>query len=61
MRKVLLLGAALLVSAGIMAQSAAERTLVGASNKYKQVQKTYRIEKAGQQTSVPVTSPAKNL
>lgn len=61
MRKVLLLGAALLVSAGIMAQSAAERTLVGASNKYKQVQKTYRIEKVGQQTSVPVTSPAKNL
>ena len=61
MRKVLLLGAALLVSAGIMAQSTGERTLVGASNKYKQVQKTYKIENAAQQTSTPVSKPTQNL
>ncbi len=61
MRKVLLLGAALLVSAGIMAQSTGERTLVGASNKYKQVQKTQKIENAAQQTSTPVSKPVQNL
>lgn len=61
MRKVLLLGAALLVSAGIMAQSTGERTLVGASNKYKQVQKTNKIENAAQQTSTPVSKPVQNL
>jgi len=61
MRKVLLLGAALLVSAGIMAQGTVERTLVGASNKYKQVKKTHKIENAAPQTSTRVSKPAQNL
>jgi len=39
MRKLLILGAAMLVSAGIMAQSTATKHVVGVSNKYQQVQK----------------------
>lgn len=61
MRKVLLLGAALLISAGIMAQSTGERTLVGASNKYKQVKKIQKIENVGTQTSTSVNKPARTL
>ena len=38
MRKVLFFGAALLISVGIMAQNAAPKRIVGASNKYQKVQ-----------------------
>ena len=43
MRKVLLLGAAMLVSFGIMAQNAADFKLIGASNSYKQVDKNQKM------------------
>jgi len=61
MRKLLLLGAALLVSAGVMAQSTSIGTLVGASNKYEQVKKMDRIGSSSQQVSTPVSKPAQNL
>jgi len=61
MKKVLFLGAAMLISAGIMAQSTGERTLVGASNKYEKVQKLNRTESVNQQVSNPVNRPVQKL
>jgi len=61
MKKLLLLGAALLVSAGMMAQSTKVGTLVGASNKYEKVRKMDRIGTGSQQVSTPVSKPAQDL
>lgn len=58
MRKVLLLGAAMLVSFGIMAQNAADFKLIGASNSYKQVDKNQKNDVGVKQTTTPVNKPS---
>lgn len=59
MRKLLLLGAALLVSAGIMAQSTASKKIIGASNKYQQVKTVKGIESTGSATTTPAINGIK--
>lgn len=61
MRKILFLSATMLISIGIMAQNAAPKRIIGASNKYEKVQKLDRLQGNETTSSSKLVKPIRPL